>query len=280
MAHDPFLLNGNALPYVDVPAYRYRRMLYSSVAWLLSGGQERHLVKALFMINILSWVFIGLFAWFFARKEDLPIILTLLGFLGVSGLQFAVFRTLTEPMALAFILWGLWHLEKKNWWGGFLMLGAAGLTRETSVVTLISAAGFYTLRNKSSWRKIILLSLISFGIVISWNLYLPYRLSKLNPNLISQAQTANSVQLQPFSISGGGPGLTLPFVGFYSETKLFLNQNVTRRERIRTSSILIEFMALFLLALFILWQRFSLWGVLGFSWIYFISQFIIWFARW
>jgi hypothetical protein len=247
IAHDPLLITKSALPFVDVPVYRYRRMLYPLLAWMFSVGQIGALPLTLFLINILSWVAVGVATWRIARMGEMPMNAAVVGVMTVTGLQFAATRTLTEPLALSLILWGIRYLLSSRWARGFFLLGLAVLARETSVIVFASAAVYFCLTRPEHRRDMIGYSLLALVPALLWNLYLPQRLS---------------LGFHPFAVSGG-PGLTLPFVGFIQETRVFMTEAVTRTERIRTGAITFEALFLMCVSVVLLWRRPSVWSVLA-----------------
>src|SRR5262249_42891414 len=65
----------------------------------------------------------------------------------------------------------------------------------------------------------------------------------------------------------GGPGvpsLRGPFCGVTQDIRTFLSQEVTRLERVRTVSVIVEGMLLMVGALWLLLNRMSLWSVVAF----------------
>lgn len=253
IAHDPLLLSGRTVSSVDVPNYRFRRILYPLLGWMFSFGNPAHLPLLFFLINMFAWIACGVAAWTLARDEKMPPALVVVGIVGITGLQFAAFRTLCEPLALALLLWGLWFLKNSHWKSGFALMGVACLARETSVVAYFAAAFYFWRRYPMDRKKIIKTAMIALLPVILWNLYLPQRLSMLG---------GATVSIQPFAIDGG-PKVVAPMTGLFRETKIFLAQDVTHRERTRTISISIATLLLMGTAFFLVWRRGSLWGVLA-----------------
>ena len=133
IARDPL----NGWRYVDVPAYRYQRILYPLVARLLSFGNESVLPWVMILINLASlvtgtWIVermlrsYGLNGWYS------------LGYGLFSGLWMSLRLDLTEPLSFLFLWGGLWAFERKKWVSSAGLLACALLSRE---VTLLFAVG-------------------------------------------------------------------------------------------------------------------------------------------
>lgn len=120
-------------PYLDVPAYRYQRILYPLLARMLALGNPRWVPWTLILLN---WGALVVGTWLMERLLE--------GFgasrwyalgLGLYSGQLLAFRLdLNEPLATALVLAALGHLQRERWlWAG-LWLALATLAKETSLV--------------------------------------------------------------------------------------------------------------------------------------------------
>ncbi|MDX1521777.1 MAG: hypothetical protein R3264_09135 [Anaerolineae bacterium] len=184
---------------IDVPAYRIQRILFPALVRLFSFGQTRLIPWAMLAINL-----IGLGAAVFLmeklllsqrinRWHALPV--------GLYGGQLLSLRVdLPEPLALAFVLWGLWLFEQERhgWWLSALAFSLAVFTKETMVITGL-AYGLYLLTQRQIVRALI------FGII----LVIPFLLFQL----------FLYAWLQSFGVGSGGAGATpfelIPFGGLF-----------------------------------------------------------------
>lgn len=132
LALDP----GNARYYMDYPAYRYTRIVYPMLARWVALGQPALVPYALLAVNLLAVPLgtLALAAWL--RRRHLSPWLALL--YGLSpGIFIATAGDLTEPLAYAFVICGLYLLDRESHRS---LIGACGcfalaaLTRETTAI--------------------------------------------------------------------------------------------------------------------------------------------------
>jgi len=148
IARDPL----GAFRFLDVPAYRYQRILYPLVAWVLAMGQGALVPWALIAVNWLALMVGTRFT------ED---ILTgrgasrwyALGYGLFGGLMMAVRLDLTEPLAYALAQAAVLTYERGRRRGAVGLLALAALAKET---TLLVAAGFLlSFALSRRWRDLI-----------------------------------------------------------------------------------------------------------------------------
>ena len=154
-----------AAPYLDVPAYRYQRILYPFLARLLAFGQADLIPWALILINLAA---IGLGTW---ATENLLINLRVSRWYaliyGLYGGQLLALRTdLNEPLAYALVVGAIlaWTRERRIW--AIVAFGLAALAKETTLIFL-AAYILYTLKMRQ-WRWAIGLALGGTGPFIAY----------------------------------------------------------------------------------------------------------------
>ncbi|MGQ9586349.1 MAG: AZOBR_p60025 family cell surface glycopolymer formation protein [Anaerolineae bacterium] len=124
-----------AAPFLDVPAYRYQRILYPLLARILALGQPAWIPWTLILANGVAlvagtWILERLLVHFGAGRWYA------LG-LGFYSGQLLSFRLdLNEPLATLWVLLALWRLEKRKWAQVGLFFALAGLTKESSAIFL------------------------------------------------------------------------------------------------------------------------------------------------
>ncbi len=134
IARDP----DSAAQFLDVPAYRFQRILFPAAGRLLAFGQETLIPWAFLAINLAA---LALGTWLLER---------LLAEQGVSrwyavgyGLSLGIFGSvrlsLSEPLAYALVIAAIVMARRERWWLCAVLLASAALAKET---TLFFAAGF------------------------------------------------------------------------------------------------------------------------------------------
>jgi hypothetical protein len=111
---------------------RFNRMVYSVLAWLVSGGQHSLVPWSLIAVNVVG---IGVLGWLtagVARSYGQGVWWGLL-IPAYCGFLYSLGRDLTEIVESAFVVAGLVALRRRHaLWAG-LLLAAAVLTRETAM---------------------------------------------------------------------------------------------------------------------------------------------------
>ncbi len=162
------LAPAHAAPFIDVPAYRYQRILYPLLARWFALGNAALIPWSLIAVNLLA---IGVGTWATAR------ILSALGVsrwfalgYGLYGGQFLVLRTdLNESLAQALVqLATLAWLKKRIGWMAILFALAA-LAKETTLI-FAAAFGLYFLW-KRNWRAAGMLTLAGVPFA-AWQIFL------------------------------------------------------------------------------------------------------------
>ncbi|MEO1443711.1 MAG: hypothetical protein AAFV33_25140, partial [Chloroflexota bacterium] len=191
IARDPL----NAAPLIDVPAYRYQRILLPTLGFTLSFGQAALVPFALLAVNLAA---LGLGTYLLgdifdsfrvSRWYALGYSLSLAA-LGTTRL------TLPEVLAYGLCIAGVWLLLRERLLLCAVMFALAALARETTIV-FAAGIGFYLL----SQRKIG--AAFTFGAVI----LVPFTL----------LQIALYAAFGSFGVGSGGGGATgfefIPFMG-------------------------------------------------------------------
>ena len=158
----------NARFYIDVPAYRYTRILYPITARVLALGQPGLIPYTLIALN---WLAVGggtlaLAAWL-RRKGRSPWFALVYGF--YPGLYISLQRDLNEPMAYALVALAIYLFDfggrRRLLWAG-ISFALAALARETAAlfaiiygagILLASAEGAgWWARLAANWRRAVL----------------------------------------------------------------------------------------------------------------------------
>lgn len=132
----------------DNPAYRQQRIVYPTLAWLLSGGQPSSIPTVLIMINLVAIGAMGWLAGRLAQSFGRPAMWGMLVML-YPGFLITVSRDLTEILSTVWLLAGLlsWQRGRMLTSAGWFTLAA--LTRESTLIA-VAAIGIQTVMR---WRQ-------------------------------------------------------------------------------------------------------------------------------
>ncbi len=139
MALDPANLHRTAFGITMDYPYRFVRIGYSALAWVISAGQHSFVPFALVAINIVALGVLGLLGGVLARESGRHAMWGLL-LAGYFGLMTGLSRDLTEPLGAVCLLAGILAYRRRH-----PLLAAAAfaygcLTRETVLVAPIALA--------------------------------------------------------------------------------------------------------------------------------------------
>lgn len=188
---------GTAADYIDVPAYRFQRILLPILARLLGLGQPALIPWVLLLINITSLVAGTYFLEQLLIMEKASRWYALTYGLFV-GMFMAVRLSLNEPLAYGLVIGGIWLERKRGALPAAILFALAALAKET---TLVFTAGYLLwLLLEKRWRTTLL-----FGVVAG----LPFALW----------QIVLYTQFGAFGVGSGGAMATpfeiIPYNGFW-----------------------------------------------------------------
>lgn len=131
LAQDPFLRRPATAASLD-GGFRYRRLLYPLLAWLLAGGNRLLVPYTLVLVNVLAAAALaGVAAWWAVRHGRSA--WSALALSLFAGVWIPTLLDLTEPLHLALLAAGMVFSS-----AGLLLL--SGLTRELGAVGLVTEA--------------------------------------------------------------------------------------------------------------------------------------------
>ncbi len=167
-----------ATPFLDIPAYRYQRILYPLTVRLLALGNEAFIPWMMILVNLASLA-LGTLATeklLAAHGQSRWFALTFGLF---AGQMLSLRLDLTEPMAFLLAQWGVYLFDRKRTgWSG-LLFALAALTRELTLLFPAACAlsllagnrkmkgfiwGLATLSSFAAWQVVLKLSLGEWGI--------------------------------------------------------------------------------------------------------------------
>jgi hypothetical protein len=161
MARDPW----HAYQYMDNAPYRYQRIVYGLLVYVLSLGKESLIPFILLLVNFLSIVLsVEIVARLLARRRLSPWFGLAIGL--YFGQATALIFDTTEPLAIAFLCIGLWYLEKERITLSALFMGLAALSRETTILfPLVYMISFFWQRRWSDALRFLVLAILP---MVAW----------------------------------------------------------------------------------------------------------------
>lgn len=190
IARDP----STASQFLDVPAYRFQRILFPFLGRVLALGQADLIPWAFLLINIVSLA-VGtalleklLISYGVSRWYALTYGLTL----GIFG---SVRLSLSEPLAYGLVLAGILLARDKGWLWAAVVFALAALAKETTLI-FGGAYGLYLLTQRDI-KNAVLLGIVSVLPFAMWQLVL---LSTLGTTGVgSGGAMATSFEIIPFA---------------------------------------------------------------------------------
>jgi hypothetical protein len=157
---------------LDAPAYRLRRVLLPLVVHVAGAGDPQRILRLFALANVATWL---LLAWLLARwwfpPTDLQNLVRWAGTLFGHGVLASIRHCLTDLPALLLIAIAVRALQQHRRWLGAVVLAAAGLVRETS---LICAPALLPRRDGSArdWRAAVTPVATAVLPVVAWTFLL------------------------------------------------------------------------------------------------------------
>ncbi|MCC6175041.1 MAG: hypothetical protein IT305_07035 [Chloroflexi bacterium] len=175
IAHDPLLRASDPEAFLDLPAYRYARILYPALAWAAALGQPGLIAWALLAVNGIAVVL--------GAAAMLDILRTLgawrwlaLGYAFGPPIVIGFTADLAEPVAFALVVAGLALQLRRRHRAAGLTLSLGVLAREVSLLVPL-CFGLHALVRRHLREG--LAYLLPLGLPIAWHLTIWGRLGSL-----------------------------------------------------------------------------------------------------
>jgi hypothetical protein len=182
---------------VDIPAFRYRRILYPLLTNFLSANDPDRFPKCMIYIVYCSQILAVFFLLKIVQHYKKNPFWALL-YLLVPGFTFSQKYGLPEPLAAALVLGAFYFYQKERFWISALFLSLSFLVRETPILFAAILIGYELLQRKN-YRSAIILSLSVLPYLL-WRIHLSFFLGGDTP-------------WQTFFFEP--PNLGAPFVGLF-----------------------------------------------------------------
>ncbi len=167
IALDPSLANPQTVASLDNPRYRYRRILFPGLGYLLSLGHHRVIPFALVLINIACLVALVVVIGRILKARQQPVWCALF-VLGIPGLWCSLLLTTSDLLAALLLALSLAAYMSKRYKVLALCYGLAALTHETMLVVIGSLA--IPLLARRQWRDAVTL-LTGCIPALVWNVF-------------------------------------------------------------------------------------------------------------
>ncbi len=158
-----------AAPYLDVPAYRYQRILYPMLARLVALGNPAAIPWTLILINLASLA-LGTLATEKILAAHGQRRWYALAYGAFAGLLLSLRLDLTEPLAFALVLWGVLTFDRGRIWRSLPLFVLAALTRELTLIfagaCAISILAGKRLRAGLIWGAAALLPFVIWQVIL------------------------------------------------------------------------------------------------------------------
>ncbi|MBI5117648.1 hypothetical protein HZA56_14315 [Candidatus Poribacteria bacterium] len=135
--------------------FRYQRILYPSLAFLLAFGRANLLPFSMLEVNLLAIIFSSVLLWWTIRDTALPGGYILLYMLNI-GYLIAVFYDVATPVCVGLIVAASYFFSRRNLWATSAMMALSLLAQENGSVVLAALCLWLAL--KKQWRGAFTLS--------------------------------------------------------------------------------------------------------------------------
>ena len=175
----PTLQNPRLATAIDNLPYRARRILFCWVAWAAGLDQPGWIVQAHALLNVVCWFALAwvLLRWF--PPTSWENFLRWFCVMFSHGVCMSVRDSLVDGPALLLIALALAAWEEGRKWRATVLLGLAGLGRETSLL-VASVFAPSEVRDRAGWRWFVRGAVLAALPLLLWMFYLRVRLGPAN----------------------------------------------------------------------------------------------------
>jgi hypothetical protein len=175
LAHDPLLRAADPQAFLDHPAYRYGRILYPALAWLVALGRPEALPWAMLGLNLVA-ALVGTAATVALLRSLGARPVLALGFAFSPAIVLGLIADLAEPTSLALVAVGLALYLRDRHRAAGLALALATLAREVTALVPLGFAAHAAARRQ--WRRAAVYAL-PLALPVAWHLWVWARLGAL-----------------------------------------------------------------------------------------------------
>jgi hypothetical protein len=170
---DPFMKNDAVVQSLDSKSYRYQRVLFPLIVWLLPGDVNTVFYR-LHIVNWIAWLAGLVLMYQLSRHFAVSWKMMLLFYVLNPGMIFSLIHPLADLLATVFLLAGLLLYLKRRCPGAGILFALAGLTKETSVIVPGLIVIHHILRREWRFQNIYIL-IFSMVPVLAWQMVIYHR---------------------------------------------------------------------------------------------------------
>ena len=174
IAFDPFLRNPDTIQALDVPDFRYRRILYPLLGYIFGIGKVSLIPYAMVAINCISIIAIVLYTKAYLKLMDTPAWQSILVFC-IPSVWIILYFSTAGLLSSALFVSSLFYYKTQKKFLSIFLIGLACFARETILIVVLSFCCASLLQRK--WKEFILFLASSIP-WLCWNWYIT-RQSKL-----------------------------------------------------------------------------------------------------
>jgi hypothetical protein len=171
LAASPSLAAPELAQSMDNLGYRARRILLSWLAWLAGLGDAVSAARAYAWLNLVVWAALAAVLWRLWPARGWRETLAWAGVLFSAGALHSVRLALTDLLALLLVVGAIMLVERGRSGWATVMLGLAGLTRETALLAVVALAPSGR-AERGVWLKRAGRALLCVGPLALWMLFI------------------------------------------------------------------------------------------------------------
>ncbi|MEO8483116.1 MAG: glycosyltransferase 87 family protein [Acidobacteriota bacterium] len=134
LAVDPLLRDSSIDAALDSPPFRARRILFSWTAWLMGLGRPSWVVQAYSVQNALFWIAFAVWLRWRLPGDTVEDLFVWTACLFTPGMLDSTRLALIDGPSACVLAVGVEAIERGRLWAGSIVLGVAGLARETNLL--------------------------------------------------------------------------------------------------------------------------------------------------
>ncbi|MEB3309510.1 MAG: hypothetical protein VKJ02_04705 [Snowella sp.] len=181
LALDPFFRDLDTLESLDHPAYRYRRILYPLLSYLLGFGNPILIPYVMVAINAIAIILIVWLATLYFKSQDFNINQALFT-LCIPGIWIVLSLSTSDLVTGLFFVAAFYFYTQNKPIYTSLMVSLACLTRETMLLLWLALVFTVIFRKKYDYLRFLVLAIVP---PLIWNFYV------LSLNLLGSPGTGN-----------------------------------------------------------------------------------------